>query len=248
MNEIEQLKARVKQLENEILRWEDEFGDDKFECKSSVYDKNFKNDECVGLAYAHIAIRSWPQNDICPSCYNKFKHDSIVPNEYDVYTDGSCFGNVANNNPPAGWAFIVVDSIENKEIHCEHNRVVTCREDINFIGADKMSNNTAELSAIYHALAYIKRYYENDDIFTIKYDSEYAAKSVMGVFNGAKNKELINNCRKLLKEITATIKFEHVKAHNGDEYNEKADKLAKEGAALCYVQDHVKPQKKRKIR
>jgi ribonuclease HI len=71
------------------------------------------------------------------------------------------------------------------------------------------------------------------------YDSEYAAKSVMGQFNGSKNKELITNCRNLLKELDCTVSFKHVKGHSGDVYNDMADKLAKDGANKC--------SKKRKI-
>lgn len=232
----------AKELENakvEIDKWCAVFGGYDLECMADI-----ENEDCFGKEYAATAIQTWPETDCCPSCHKKQLENVIEPNHYDVYTDGSCLGNIAKNNPPAGWAFIIVDSIENKEIFRNNGTVITCREDDNFVGAEKMSNNTAELSAIYHALYFISKNAEKNDRFTIKYDSEYAAKSVSGEFNGSKNTELINNCRKLLKSIKNEINWQFVKAHNGDEYNELTDKLAKEAAKRCYAIDHPKPNKR----
>ncbi len=88
-------------------------------------------------------------------------------------------------------------------------------------------------------------------------DSEYAMKSVMGIYNGQKNKVLIGRIRsqfdslqKLISEkaspfalppsakeketgkivrITA-VKFQHVKGHSGHRWNDRADFLAGLGA------------------
>lgn len=88
----------------------------------------------------------------------------------------------------------------------------------------------------------------------ILYDSEYAAKSVIGEFNGAKNRELINRIRSILQKLVTSMRaahggaaggaggaaarggpvglnFVHVKAHASHFYNEKADLLAKLGAS-----------------
>jgi ribonuclease HI len=156
--------------------------------------------------------------------------------QISIFTDGSCLGNVAKDNPPAGWAYVVVQKTPECEskVTFEHFGPVIIDEDSEeFIGADKFSNNTAELTAIYFALCYIKQHFRDPrETITIRYDSVYAAKSVMGIFNGPKNRELISNCRKKLKECNglAKIKFEHVKAHSGHKYNDIVDNLAKEGA------------------
>ena len=91
--------------------------------------------------------------------------------------------------------------------------------------------------------------YEN---IVICYDSEYAAKSVLGIFNGNKNVPLISKIRDLLQAARASLKhlhasiakslikrdgahllqFYHVKGHSGIRWNERADVLANEGAAL----------------
>ena len=55
------------------------------------------------------------------------------------------------------------------------------------------SNNTAELSAIGEALIWCNQFLttspppSNISRIVIRYDSEYAAKSVQGIFNGKKN-------------------------------------------------------------
>lgn len=70
----------------------------------------------------------------------------------------------------------------------------------------------------------------------IRYDSEYAAKSVQGIFNGKKNVELIEKIRVILrkvKNVVGSVTFLHVKGHSGHLYNDRADQLANLGAALA---------------
>lgn len=100
------------------------------------------------------------------------------------------------------------------------------------------SNNTGELCAIGMALKYLlSNSVQSVAAVKIFYDSEYAAKSVMGIFNGKKNKELIMRVRNLYSQLKShmTIEFVHVRAHTGDKYNELADRLAKLGYSLSQV-------------
>jgi ribonuclease HI len=83
----------------------------------------------------------------------------------------------------------------------------------------------------------------------IRYDSEYAAKSVQGIFNGQKNTELIHKIRAIYKSLLAggrrddgtirdgmKIHFEKVPAHSGVKWNERADQLALQGRTMtCRV-------------
>lgn len=88
----------------------------------------------------------------------------------------------------------------------------------------------------------------------LRYDSEYAAKSVLGIWNGKKNTELIRTIRAYYREVQAMLErsnkemketkmldpsstlmpisltFEHVKGHSNDRWNDLADELANRGA------------------
>jgi ribonuclease HI len=86
----------------------------------------------------------------------------------------------------------------------------------------------------------------------IRFDSEYAAKSILGIYNGPKNKMLISNIRKLYNDvrnqekvetipcydsshegnITAlkfNLHFSHVKGHSKNKWNDAVDLLATKG-------------------
>lgn len=68
-------------------------------------------------------------------------------------------------------------------------------------------------------------------------DSSYAANSVLGVYNGSKNVELIRKVRVLLTRVRErfggddTVVFSHVKGHSNHTFNDRADALANIGAA-----------------
>jgi ribonuclease HI len=160
------------------------------------------------------------------------------------YTDGSCLdGNTAQHNPRAGWGVVGIKVLEDNnnvtttDTLCKlKGAVITDKNHDDYIGADKFSNNTAELSAIYNALDYIvNKFQDPTQTITIYYDSTYAAKSVMGIYNGSKNRELITTCRKKLRECNNRVKiiFKYIKAHSGHKYNDMADSLAKNGAKMC---------------
>lgn len=68
----------------------------------------------------------------------------------------------------------------------------------------------------------------------IRYDSEYAAKSVQGIFNGKKNVALIATVREHyagLCRAAEEVSFVHVKGHSDSRWNNVADELAGRGAA-----------------
>ena len=150
-----------------------------------------------------------------------------------------------------------------------------------FLGAAVCSNNTGELTAIGEGLLWLRdcsseilckccqpsASSSSSSSFSvsskacvcrplsvsIRYDSEYAAKSIQGLFNGDKNKDLINTIRKVYNSLinaTETAKGSHqrrrrvvvmnwtkVKAHSGDRWNERADQLATRGISgeMCLV-------------
>jgi ribonuclease HI len=112
------------------------------------------------------------------------------------------------------------------------------------------TNNTAELTAIGEALIWCNQFLttspppSNISRIVIRYDSEYAAKSVQGIFNGKKNVELIAAVRKQYAALqrvgsipsgqsssAMVIDFVHVKGHSKSRWNDRADELAAFGAA-----------------
>jgi ribonuclease HI len=177
-----------------------------------------------------------------------------------MYTDGACKGNqnVHEKSCPAGWGAVVLTG--SHEVVAEiYAPVELYAASPYYLGAEVKSNNTAELSAIGESLIYLR---DTAKIFScnctsecrcpkgnvvIRYDSEYAAKSVMGLFNGEKNKSLYTNIRRIYESVKKggtyaegelggqrrrpiDVKFEKVKGHSGDTWNDRADHLANEGA------------------
>lgn len=183
-------------------------------------------------------------------------------NDYKIYTDGACKGNnnVHSKVCPAGWGALILSNKD--EIVDEIYAPVELRPtSSDYMGASVGSNNTAELTAIGEALKWVRDSSENafcacgkktcvcpQATISIRYDSEYAAKSVTGAFNGEKNKQLYTNIREIYKSVQSggvcrdgqhagqrrkpvNIKFEKVKGHSGDIWNDKADNLANRGAS-----------------
>jgi ribonuclease HI len=165
-----------------------------------------------------------------------------------MYTDGSCKGNVnvAVTKPPAGWGVVVLKNGDggvdaSAELVAElYGKVEVNVTSSAYMGAEVTSNNTAELSAIGHALQYLLDSYTSGNIphAVIRYDSEYAAGSVLGQMNGTKNTRLITHIRGLLALVRQRqstddkIQFSKVKGHSSHRWNDRVDFLAKKGCTL----------------
>ena len=132
-----------------------------------------------------------------------------------VYTDGACLGNPG----PGGWAAVVIDGGEEKE----------------FSGGEPLTtNNRMELSAAINALKNIPEL-SDVEIYT---DSTYVKNGITSWIknwekNGWKNsqKEPVKNKELWLELLELSkkhkIQWQWVKGHSGDEFNERADKLAR---------------------
>ena len=135
-----------------------------------------------------------------------------------VYTDGSCLGNPGNG----GWAFIII----NKKDICYRS------------GFEKnVTNNQMELMAAIKAIEFLNKYQD----INLNTDSNYVKQGITNwIFNWkkndwktsskkpVKNKELWERLDKL--NLRKNIKWEWVKAHNIDEFNNKVDLLARKSA------------------
>lgn len=138
----------------------------------------------------------------------------------EIYTDGSC---LKNPGGPSGSGVVMIYK----------NSVKT----ISF-GLGESTNNRAELTAIQKALEAIKpgkRHYP----IKVYTDSQYAIGVITGRMKGIKNLDLIHPIRQLILDFPE-LTFEWVKAHDGNRWNEVADRLALRGAKSSMGQVNVR--------
>lgn len=88
---------------------------------------------------------------------------------------------------------------------------------------DNLTNNIAELNAIWKGLRLVKHLWRPVRIYS---DSNYAINSICGTFNGRKNRELIDSIIEYVKQYPLNVEFVKVKGHSGVRYNEDADHIA----------------------
>lgn len=158
---------------------------------------------------------------------------SIVE-KYSLYVDGSCLENQnVNSNTPAAWGLVVIvgdnglgkgsgDVIDEKFGH-----VITDSKEGGYIGAEVGSNNTAELTAMAQALRWLLIDDTNKPAI-INTDSQYAGNLACGNWKAKANKKLVRNVQKLWDEVgnIRELTWNHVRAHRGHRWNERADHLA----------------------
>lgn len=121
-------------------------------------------------------------------------------NKFTAFTDGSALRN--SKDSPAGFA-----------VYYPTTKVLISK---GLMG----TNNQAELEAMRYCLWYfIKKYITDelpDNTLYIFSDSKYVINSVTGKYNGKLNKEKIEICKKMIREISnkgIKIEFIHVYAH-----------------------------------
>jgi len=134
-----------------------------------------------------------------------------------IFTDGACSGNPG----PGGWGAVLLYGERSKNLNG---------------GEKETTNNRMELRGAIEALNYLKRPCEVD-LYT---DSKYVKDGLTSwIFNWKKNgwktaaKKPVKNVelwQELDKAVQRhTINWHWVKGHAGNEYNEIADQLAREG-------------------
>jgi ribonuclease HI len=142
-----------------------------------------------------------------------------VTDRVTIHTDGACSGNPG----PGGWGAILQFGQHRKELKG---------------GEALTTNNKMELTAAIEALNALTRSCAID----LHTDSQYVKNGVQGWIHGWKrngwktaDKKPVKNMElwQALDEATKRhdISWHWVKGHNGDEMNERADELAREGMA-----------------
>lgn len=138
----------------------------------------------------------------------------------EIYTDGACSGNPG----PGGWGAILVYGTTEKEISG---------------GEPETTNNRMELLAAIHGLETLKSSC-SVDLFT---DSTYVQKGITEWLQGWKAKGWKTADRKPVKnadlwqrleEAAARhdVRWHWVRGHDGHDYNERADRLARAAISL----------------
>lgn len=127
------------------------------------------------------------------------------------------------------------------------------------------TNNTAELSALYHALRMAEAEIETGNSVEICSDSAYSINCIRSWAPGwakrgwkkpggeIKNLEIIQDCYAIYLRVEEELNLTHVAAHVGTEGNELADRMAMLGALrkekeLRLFQDHMDIPKLLKLR
>ena len=153
---------------------------------------------------------------------------------WSLYVDGSCLGNQnVDADTPAAWAVVIVTGDNglgkgNGEIHEEFSDIVVTDENHeNYIGAEVGSNNTAELSGFAAALRWLL-IEGGEEHAVIRADSQYAGNLACGDWKAKANRELVAHVQELWGAVAELrgLSWEHVRAHRGHRWNERADHLA----------------------
>lgn len=133
-----------------------------------------------------------------------------------IYTDGACSGNPGRG----GWGFIIINNDKISE-YCG--------------GEQETTNNRMEMTAVIQALNTC-----NDNNKSIYTDSKYVINGInewlpkwkqnnwkTASKKDVKNKDLWEKLDQLVSNHN--INFYYVKGHSGDQYNDRADYLARQG-------------------
>ena len=158
----------------------------------------------------------------------------MVESPLHIYVDGSCEENRnVTESTPAGGGFCVVDGDSGigrggGDVIAERSGpVVTNPSENDYLGAEVGSNNTAELTAIGHAARWILSQ-PGEGVVVIRGDSQYALYIASGAWRAKANQDLAESVKALWMEVDSVrgLRGEHVRAHRGHRWNERADHLA----------------------
>ena len=160
--------------------------------------------------------------------------NGVTENIWSLYVDGSCLGNQnVDAETPAAWAVVIVVGDNglgrgSGELHEEFaGHVITDELQDDYIGAQIGSNNTAELSGFAAALRWLL-IEGGDEPAIIRADSQYAGNLACGAWKAKANRELVAHVQSLWDTASELrpLSWEHVRAHRGHRWNERADHLA----------------------
>ena len=164
----------------------------------------------------------------------------------EVYTDGSYL----KLPDRAGWGYIVLGHEDRDQFYKDRKIIQQAQGPVSLrrsdeehhLGAQQLTNNTGELSAIGNAMRWLLREIEagrleDSEEVTITSDSLYAIQMVRGAWKAKSNKIMIWKLKELKRRLEERIhvRLRWTKAHTTEEtadayWNDRVDTLAKAGA------------------
>lgn len=102
-----------------------------------------------------------------------------------------------------------------------------------YFGADQGTNNTGGTSAMTVAFQFFTDSTPPGPSLVVHYDSEFAAHMVQGIWAPKSNHVLISIAQEWFRRASAhgDVRFQWVRGHSGEFWNERADANAKKGAS-----------------
>lgn len=133
-------------------------------------------------------------------------------NVLSIYCDGSSNGRA---DGAGGWSFVILRG--SQPLSCEYG------------GWPVATNNQMELQAAIEGLRKAATLKQDGDYVELVSDSKYTLGMASGEYQPSpgKNEEQCQLLRKLAKDLRASVRW--VRGHDGDEFNERCDRLAKMG-------------------
>ena len=150
------------------------------------------------LEYGNIKSKQRSKRDVGTRMPKDFSPDFIA------YTDGGCHPNPGG---PGGYGVIVIDTATGEEREFSASYQST-------------TNNRMEMMAVIVALTNIP----NGAQVSVYSDSQYVVKTMNGIFKKGKNGDLWVKLES--SAAGKKIVWHWVQGHNGNEHNERCDKLA----------------------
>ena len=132
-----------------------------------------------------------------------------------IYADGACRGNQFNENIGA-YGIVLIYNNHIKTLNGSYKNT---------------TNNKMELIAVIEALKALKKFNIPVEIYT---DSQYVVSTINEGWNKRANIELWEQLDNLILKFK-NISFYKVKGHNGNKYNEMADKLCNDAMDVIGV-------------
>ena len=191
----------------------------------------------MGLSWSPL-----PGPDICPHPQPAPLRRRILSTQLphiEISCDGSGTKSTGLAAASAGWGFVAAVFEGNTYSHTlaeGSGPVILDEDDIRFLGATRLTNNTGEISSFAESLIWamttITRTQDYSKII-IRPDSLIALRAALGVTRGGVNREASEFLHTLWKEFKQRWglkgRYAKVKGHSKDRFNDIADRLADEG-------------------